>query len=65
LTAVTVVAETHGFANVESIKQLVVYAGLDVRICESGNWKGLSRIGKSRNSHIRGALYMPAMAQSR
>lgn len=65
LTAITVVAETHGFACVESIRQLAGYAGLDVRICESGQWKGQSRISKRGNSHIRGALYMPAMAKIR
>lgn len=65
LTAIIVVAETHGFANVENIKQLASYSGLDVRIRESGKWKGQSRISKRGNSYIRGALYMPALARVR
>jgi transposase len=65
LTAIVIVAETHGFACVTNIKQLTAYAGLDVRICESGKWKGQSRISKRGNSHIRGALYMPALAKIR
>jgi len=62
LTAATVVAETNGFAAFESIKQLTSYAGLDVRIAESGKWKGKSKISKRGNSHIRKALFMPSLS---
>lgn len=60
LTAVIVIAETNGFALIKSIKQLVCYAGLDVKIMESGAWKGKSRISKKGNVHIRKAMYFPA-----
>ena len=40
ITAIVVIAETHGFALITSIKQLVSYAGLDIKIRESGKWKG-------------------------
>jgi len=60
LTAVIVIAETNGFALIKSIKQLVSYAGLDVKIRESGAWKGKSKISKKGNVHIRKALYFPA-----
>ena len=63
ITAATIVAETNGFAAFESIKQLTSYAGLDVRIQESGKWKGKSRISKRGNSYIRKALYMPSISQ--
>jgi transposase len=63
LTAVIIVAETNGFAAFESIKQLTSYAGLDVRIAESGKWKGKSKISKHGNSHIRKALFMPALTK--
>lgn len=62
VTAATVVAETQGFCNITSIKQLSSYAGYDVKIRESGKYKGRSRISKQGNSHIRGILYMPAIA---
>jgi transposase len=65
LTAVTIVAETNGFAAFESIKQLTSYAGLDVRIQESGKWKGKSKISKRGNSHIRKALFMPSLSRIR
>jgi transposase len=65
LTAVTVVAETNGFAAFESIKQVTSYAGLDVRIAESGKWKGKSKISKRGNRHIRKALYMPSLSKIR
>lgn len=60
VTAVVIIAETHGFALITSIKQLVSYAGLDIRIRESGKWKGKSKITKKGNVHIRKALYFPA-----
>ena len=63
LTAAIIVAETNGFAAFESIKQLTSYAGLDVRIAESGKWKGKSKISKRGNSHIRKALFMPSLSK--
>ena len=62
LTAAVIVAETNGFAAFESIKQLTSYAGLDIRIAESGKWKGKSKISKRGNSYIRKALYFPAIS---
>jgi transposase len=63
ITAATIVAETNGFAAIESIKQLTAYAGLDVRISESGKWKGKSTISKCGNSYIRRVLYMPTLSK--
>jgi len=60
LTAVIIIAETDGFALIKSIKQIVAYAGLDVKIRESGKWKGKAKISKAGNVHIRKALYFPA-----
>jgi transposase len=62
-TFATVVAETNGFETFTSIKQLTSYAGLDIKIVESGSWKGKSRISKQGNSHIRKALYMPSVSR--
>jgi transposase len=57
------VAETNGFEDITSIKQLVSYAGLDIKIRESGTWKGKAKISKRGNSHIRKMLYMPALSK--
>ena len=65
VTATVIVAETNGFAAFESIKQLTSYSGLDIRISESGKWKGKSKISKQGNSHIRKALYMPSLSKIR
>ena len=65
LTAVIVIAETDGFALIKSIKQITAYAGLDIKIRESGKWKGKSRISKAGNAHIRRALYFPAYTSAR
>ncbi len=61
-TVVSILAETNGFQLIWNIKQLTSYAGLDIRILESGKWKGKSRISKKGNSHIRKALYMPSLS---
>jgi transposase len=65
LTAVVVAAETDGFSLIGNVRQLCSYAGLDVKVVESGRWKGRSRISKKGNSHIRAALYMPSLSTVR
>jgi transposase len=60
-TAITVLAETDGFSQIQNSKQLCSYSGLDVQERESGKWKGQSKISKKGNSHIRAALYFPAL----
>jgi transposase len=65
LTAAIVLAETNGFADIHSIKQLTAYSGLDPKIAESGMWKGKSRISKCGNKHIRKAMYMPSLSNVR
>lgn len=61
-TVAVLIAETNGFAAINNIKQLISYAGYDPRIQESGQWKGHSKISKQGNSHIRRALYFPALS---
>ncbi len=65
ISCATVMAETNGFEFVVSAKQLVRFAGLDVKIHDSGKTKGQSRISKKGNKYIRCALYMPALCASR
>jgi len=65
ITAAIIVAETNGFAAFESIKQVTSYAGLDIKIAESGKWKGKSKISKKGNGHIRKALFMPALSKKK
>ena len=61
-TVVAVIAETQGFVNMSSIRQLNSYAGYDISIKESGKWKGKARISKKGNSHIRQVMYMPSLS---
>jgi transposase len=63
ITAVTIIAETDGFASITSIKQLSAFAGLDVKIAQSGKWNGKSKISKQGNSHIRKSLHFPALCK--
>lgn len=46
-------------------KALVAYAGLNPRRCESGLWKGKSRLSKVGHTELRSVLYMPAVVAGR
>lgn len=62
ITAVTIVAETHGFNLIRNSRQLVCYAGYDVISHQSGtsvNTK--TRISHKGNKYIRRALHFPAI----
>lgn len=61
-TAVTIAAETQGFDNFTSSRQLSSFAGYDIQLKESGNLKGKTKISKKGNSHIRRAMYMPSLS---
>lgn len=62
VTVATVIAETNGFVLFTSRGQLISYAGYDVVQKESGSSvKGITRISKKGNSHIRRALHFPAL----
>jgi transposase len=63
LTAVCILAETNGIATVGNIKQLTGYAGLDVKLKESGKRKGKSKISKRGNRFIRKALYFTTFSK--
>jgi len=65
ISIITVIAETNGFALIRNLKQLASYAGLDVKLNASGIKKGRSSISKKGNSHIRKALFMPALSACR
>tara|TARA_R110002049_G_C9074605_1_gene555165 strand:+ start:271 stop:1275 length:1005 start_codon:yes stop_codon:yes gene_type:complete len=65
LTIISLLGETNGFALFSSSKQLVSYAGLDIKHKQSGMRVGKSKISKQGNSFIRNALYMPALCSSR
>ena len=66
ITLAIVIAETQGFALVNSRKQLASYAGYDVVQVESGtSVKGKTHISKKGNSRIRAALHFPALTASR
>lgn len=60
LTASIVLAESNGFELVKNKKQLVSYAGFDIRERQSGtSIKGKPRISKKGNKYIRKAMYFP------
>jgi transposase len=66
LTASTVLAETNGFDLIRNKRQLVSYAGLDVREKISGtSVKGKPRISKKGNRYLRKAMHFPALAAIR
>lgn len=66
LTAATILGETNGFDLIRNKRQLISYAGLDVREKQSGtSVKGKPRISKKGNKHLRKAMHMPALAAIR
>jgi transposase len=66
LTAVSILAETDGFALIENKRQLTSYAGLDVKLKDSGtSIHGKPQISKRGNRFLRKAMHMPALAAIR
>ncbi|MDB4919743.1 IS110 family transposase [Mucilaginibacter sp.] len=61
VSVVTIIAETDGFNIILNQKQLIGYAGLDVKVEQSGTKNKKGRISKKGNSHLRRVLYMPAL----
>jgi transposase len=62
ITLIKIFAETNGFAFISNAKQLTSYAGLDIVENQSGIKHGETRISEKGNSHLRNALYMPALS---
>ena len=65
LTVLSVLAETNGFKNFSSLKQLISYAGYDVVQNQSGKYQGQTRISKQGNARIRAAMHMASVAHIR
>ncbi|MCM5530104.1 IS110 family transposase [Parasegetibacter sp. NRK P23] len=66
LTAAVVLAETNEFELIRNKRQLVSYAGLDVKEKQSGtSVKGKPRLSKQGNRYLRKALHMPALSALR
>lgn len=62
LTATIILSETNGFDLIRNKKQLISYAGLDVKEKESGtSVKGKPKISKKGNRHLRKAMHFPAL----
>ena len=61
LTVATVIGETNGFVFFTNRRQTASFAGYDVVRDQSGNREGKTKISKKGNSHIRRALYFPAI----
>jgi transposase len=66
MTAISIVAQTNGFALFKNKAQLICYAGYDVVRNESAtSVNSRTRISKKGNSHIRKALHFPALTATR
>lgn len=60
-TVACIAAEALGFELFYSIGQLTSFVGYDIIENQSGNHRGKTRISKKGNSHIRKALFFPAL----
>ncbi len=61
ITIATILAETNCFLAFENQRQLVSYAGYDVKESQSGKHVGKTKISKRGNAHIRRILHLPAL----
>lgn len=61
-TIASVIAETDEFKTFKNKRQLVSYSGLDIIQEQSGKTEKKTKLSKKGNSHIRKALYMPALS---
>lgn len=62
LTAAIVLSETNGFELIRNKKQLVSYAGLDIKEKQSGtSVHGIPKISKKGNRVLRKSLHLPAI----
>jgi transposase len=61
ITVLTVVAETNGFTEVRSQKQLTRFAGYDIIQNQSGQREGRTKISKRGNSRIRAVMHMSSL----
>ena len=62
LTVLTTVAETNGFHDFCSSKQLISYSGYDIIENQSGKHIGKTRMSKKGNVHIRTNIYMASLS---
>jgi transposase len=66
LTAAIVVGETNGFELIRSRKQLINYAGMNVKEKQSGtSVKGKPKMSKKGNRYLRKAMHLPALSAIR
>lgn len=62
MTAAIVLSETNGFELIRNKKQLVSYAGLDIKEKQSGtSIHGIPKISKKGNRVLRKSLHLPAI----
>lgn len=62
MAAITILAETDGFANISSRSQLASFAGLDVVAKDSGKSTPVRHISKAGNTHLRRIIYLCSLS---
>jgi transposase len=66
LTTAIVLGETNGFELIRNKKQLIHYAGMNVKEKQSGtSVKGKPKMSKKGNRHLRKAMHLPALSAIR
>src|SRR6266567_7664368 len=65
LTVAVVRAELGDLDRFTRMDQVVAYAGLDLRVKESGKWKGQTKLSKRGSGRLRRSLYLAALRSIR
>jgi len=62
MAAMTILAETDGFANISSRSQLASFAGLDVVARDSGKSTPARHVSKAGNTHLHRVVYLCSLS---
>lgn len=65
MTVAVLRAELGDLDRFARLDQVVAYAGMDLRVRQSGKWKGQSKLSKRGSGHLRRILYLAALRSIR
>jgi transposase len=65
LTVAVMRAELGDLDRFSRMDQVVAYAGMDLRVRQSGKWKGQTKLSKRGSGHLRRILYLAALRSIR
>ncbi len=65
MTVAVILAELGDLDRFSHMDQVVAYVGMDLRVKESGKWKGQTKLSKRGSGRVRRSLYLAALRSIR